>query len=291
MQEIKEIEKNIEEICRRVKRINELLLYEEVTADKKLYLQLSKEKVGLLKVSDVYEKYLKAKNDLELAYSMLELPNSDRQFLLSEIEVGKEKVEKFEREVIEAYSLLNAKVQKIIVQIDGCGGDLAESLSANICLDIEKLASDKGFGIEKIEDNAYGVCGLNVKEYYLDMVGYHYIQNKNADGKCFVYVLDDDVEFKVFDEKDVRIDTLRSSGAGGQHINTTDSAVRATHIQTGISVVCGEERSQIQNKDKALSRLKERVDGYYKKIQQDDIKSKKKKQLLENKNVIKTHGY
>lgn len=77
--------------------------------------------------------------------------------------------------------------------------------------------------------------------------------------------------FKI-DQKDIKIDTMRASGAGGQHVNTTDSAVRATHVPTGIMVVNKDERDQHANKDRALEILRERVYKHYAEIEMNEIK-------------------
>lgn len=291
MQGIDEIVKDVDAIFNRFRRINELLLFEEVTADKKLFLQLSKEKNEIENICVVYERYLKAKDDLSLAEAMLEFEGGDKQFLLAEKENAEVKIKNLESEIIELYSLLDAKIQKIVVQVDNCGGVLAEVLIADICFGLEKLALDKGLELEKLGNNSFAICGLNAKEYFMDEVGCHYAKSQKGDGKCFVYVLNGDADIMPFSDKDVRIDTLRSSGAGGQHINTTDSAVRATHIPTGISVVNGEERSQIQNKREALARLKERVESHYKELKQQSLNSQKKKQLSVYKGVTKTYNY
>jgi peptide chain release factor 2 len=90
----------------------------------------------------------------------------------------------------------------------------------------------------------------------------------------YAYPIMDEIEDYVLDDKDIRVDTYRSSGAGGQHINKTDSAVRMTHIPTGIVVACQNERSQMKNRDTALKLLKARVRQHFREIEERERESK-----------------
>lgn len=90
----------------------------------------------------------------------------------------------------------------------------------------------------------------------------------------YAYPIMDEIEDYQLEEKDIRVDTYRASGAGGQHINKTDSAVRMTHIPTGIVVACQSERSQMKNRSTALKLLKARVRQHYREIEEQDRQSK-----------------
>ena len=129
------------------------------------------------------------------------------------------------------------------------------------------------------------ISGLNAKEYFLGEVGIHSVQDESS--SCQVFVIDNSsLKNDYFSLDDVEISTMRSSGAGGQHVNTTDSAIRATHKKTGLACVCQNERSQFQNKQKAIDNLKQKVEEFYLKQSERNYLNQKKLQLKIGLNKI-----
>ena len=298
------------------KRYNDIqqeLMDPSVASDIKKSRELSIEASNLEDIVNCYHKYKTVLSDLEEAKLMVKDAEL-KEFAEEEIERLTKEKEELDKE-IEILLIPKDKndAKNVIVEIRGAaGGDEGNIFAGDLYRMYEKYAIKKGFQIEVLNsiDGASGgftliefmVKGKNVYSHLKYESGSHRVQRvpvTEANGRiqtstATVLVMPEADEFDIdLKESDIRIDITRSSGAGGQHVNRTESAVRMTHIPTGIVVFSQTQRSQIQNRENAYQILKSRVYDYYQSIEEEKNGKLRKSKIGtgDRSEKIRTYNY
>ncbi|GAA0792493.1 peptide chain release factor 1 [Marinobacterium sediminicola] len=296
------IKSKLEKLCDRHEELAALLSEPEVIADQNRFRDYSREYSELEEITKAFAGWQQAQQDLASAEEMLNEDDAElREMARDEIDSAKEQIESLEAEL--QILLLPRDPndhRNVFLEIRaGTGGDEAAIFSGDLYRMYSRYAEQKGWRVEVIsasegEHGGYKeiitrVAGDDVYAHLKFESGAHRVQRvpeTESQGRihtsaCTVAVMpemDESAEIEI-NKADLRVDTYRASGAGGQHVNKTDSAIRITHLPTGLVVECQEERSQHKNRSKAMALLASR-------LQQAELDKQQAEQASTRKSLV-----
>ena len=283
--------------------ISEMLAQPEIINDIEKYTRLMKEYKNLTPIVEKYREYVCANNSFEEARALLEDGGLDKDFkemVQTEYEESREKTAVLTDELKILLIPKDPNDDKnVIIEIrGGAGGDEASLFANSLYRMYTMYAETKGWKIDVLNSNetelggfkeiSFSIEGEGAYSRFKYESGVHRVQRvpeTESQGRVHtstvtvaVLVEADEVELEI-NPTDLKIDVFRASGAGGQHINKTESAVRITHLPTGVVVECQDERSQYKNKDRAMKILRSRLYETLMQEQNDKIASERKSQV------------
>ncbi|AEP36053.1 Peptide chain release factor 1 [Taylorella asinigenitalis MCE3] len=292
----------LEQLSQRLVEVDALLAEPDVANDMDRFRKLSRERSEIDPVVALFKEFEAAESDLEAAVEMMSDPEL-KEMGEEEMKATKERLEQLEEKLqLELLPKDPDDARSVFLEIRaGTGGDESAIFSGDLFRMYSRYAEQKGWRVELMSENpselggyreviariegdgVYGQLKYESGAHRVQRVPETESQGRVHTSACTVAVMPeaDELAEVVLNPADLRIDTFRASGAGGQHINKTDSAVRITHIPTGIVAECQDDRSQHKNKARAMSVLAARINDIQRQEQQS-------KEAAERKSLVGT---
>ena len=295
------MQEKIKEIEARYHELSDLLSDPKVIQNHSQYTALAREQANLEELMVPYQRLKEVNEEISGHESMLDDPDPEIKALVREELAGLKESKRELEHVLKTLMIPKDPLDEkdVILEIRaGTGGEEAGLFAADLFRMYTRYAEERNWRVELLGINETGIGGI--KEVIAAITGrcaysrlkyesgVHRVQRvpaTEASGRIHtsavtVAVLPEAEEVDVdVDPQDLRIDTYRSSGAGGQHVNKTESAVRITHVPTGIVVSCQDEKSQHKNKAKAMRVLRSRLLHKYQEDQAEEIASQRRMQV------------